>query len=617
MFEKILNRYPDPSVSLAQVLVRLALCQSYLGESEAAESTLAMALDADREAVYSQADMVRESLGQIQPVNRSLVDSSWKYWLGNEKRYGVMRSVPDEMMKSDLVAKWQFYFDPRKSYQNFSDARGDVLEGENSFGAAAAGTLSPNERKLIDSWSKKNWRPAGNLLIDSGIIYFKSAADMTAWDTKEIAECAENDKPEPVSQPLWRSMFRNSFAMDDASQQMQAIRQNYSNYGRRRGISFDTDDPSLNEEVQLFGDTIFQQSSIHNGILYSIEGPSFDDVSSQVSRQIGPQWNVVFRRTRSNFLTAYEADSGRTLWTLPRESGERAEAGLQEPAWLESGGFMSAPIGFGDLILAAVNQAGSISIYALDPRQQGKTVWKAFLCDEPESGARPWPPINLSIDGSDLFVSCGMGVVFVLEPATGRIRFAKRYERTGSLDTTFRQLNSWTNPRTVFEGWSSDVIIPFGSQMICFCSDTRQISSYDRNSGELIWQGPNNPKEYDIDYLLGVYEGVLYAAGSETILAIDLQGQGRMVWGGDETFDGKKSYGRGMLTPGGIYIPVEDSIWKFDLKGDRNAPVKVASVKVNLGTGAPVGNLYSDGERIWVHGANRVYGLWPEPQSDE
>ena len=32
-------------------------------------------------------------------------------------------------------------------------------------------------------------------------------------------------------------------------------------------------------------------------------------------------------------------------------------------------------------------------------------------------------------------------------------------------------------------------------------------------------------------------------------------------------------------------------------------------VKSNLGTGAPVGNLYSDGLKIWVLGANRVYAL--------
>ena len=66
-----------------------------------------------------------------------------------------------------------------------------------------------------------------------------------------------------------------------------------------------------------------------------------------------------------------------------------------------------------------------------------------------------------------------------------------------------------------------------------------------------------------------------------------------------------------MLTSDGIYLPVENEIHKFSLEGKRNKPVRLKTAKVDLGTGAPVGNLYSDGNRIWVHGANRVYALGP------
>jgi hypothetical protein len=50
---------------------------------------------------------------------------------------------------------------------------------------------------------------------------------------------------------------------------------------------------------------------------------------------------------------------------------------------------------------------------------------------------------------------------------------------------------------------------------------------------------------------------------------------------------------------------------KFALEGKRALPVRLKTADVELGTGAPVGNLFSDGEKIWVQGANRVYALGP------
>jgi outer membrane protein assembly factor BamB len=314
-------------------------------------------------------------------------------------------------------------------------------------------------------------------------------------------------------------------------------------------------------------------------------------------------------------MTAYDATTGEVQWTLPRETEDDPvddpTTEEDESPWLESGGFMAAPIGYGDLVLVPVNNGGAISIYAIDPKQQGKTVWKSFLCDEPETGAAPWSAINLSIDGSDLFVNCGMGVVFVLDPATGTVRFAKRYQRVGKPDD-FQRRSGWTVKRLNFTGWSSDLVIPYGRQMICFSSDNDAIEAYDRNNGSMIWRSEMSPIGFKVDYVLGVYNDMLYAAGKETIVAYDLEGEGRMIWGADQLFDGKQSLGRGVLTPDGIFMPVEDSIYHFDLAGDKGKAKVLAKVQVDLGTEAPVGNLYCDGQRFWVHGANRLYALGPK-----
>ena len=358
------------------------------------------------------------------------------------------------------------------------------MTGKDSYTDAADGTKTNAENRLIKSWQEKGWRPAGMLLLDEGLIYFKTGADLAVWSSDRIEDMSVNqtDEAKVADAIQWRSVWRNAFEVDPATLMIQTIRRSWGRYGDRRGKMSASDTPESTTEVQLFGDRIQQQISIHHGVVYSLEGKMFDERSSRQPRRVSPQWNTSFRRTRSNYLTAYDAKTGAVSWTLPKQRDQNDEsaadvvAEVQESPWLEAGGFMSAPIGFGELIIVPVNQGGSISVYALDPKQEGKTVWKSFLCDEPESGAEPWSAINLSLDGSDLFVNCGLGVVFVLDPATGMVRFGKRYERVGKPDE-FRRRSKSTVNRLNFSGWSNDVIVPFGRQMICFSSDTQTIEA--------------------------------------------------------------------------------------------------------------------------------------------
>ena len=357
--------------------------------------------------------------------------------------------------------------------------------------------------------------------------------------------------------------------------------------------------------------------SICDEVLYAIEGDSYNDSTPLAGRSRGVrfQYDMSVRRVRKNRLTAYSADTGRLRWSLPREpaagqqENEPDESAASDSAWLESRGFMAAPVGFDGLVLVPVSEGGAVVVYALDPEQEGKTVWKSYLCDEPETGAVPWSPIQLSLEGSDLFVNTGLGAVFVLDASTGKIQFARRYLRKGTSDTSFRAYRQ--RARLKFDGWSSDVVVPWQNQLICFGSDTDTIFAIDRSTGRAVWNCPMNPIGQKVDYLLGVRDGTLYAAGPKTIIAYDLSGEGRMVWGADELFDGKTSQGRGMLTEDAIYIPVDNGIYKYNLRGKNGKAQVVAKVGVNLGTDAPVGNLYSDGQRIWVHGANRLYALGP------
>jgi outer membrane protein assembly factor BamB len=616
MFEKIINHYPDPSVDKQQVLIRIALCQSYLADVEGARETLEQAKSLGSDS--NQLEQVKRSLGELSSErSTSIVNASWEMPMGSSRRYGLMPSLPVGLMDGDLAAVWQFYYQPRDKYR-WTDAKGHLLVGEQAADDEVAGTIEPTETRMIDSWKKNPWRPSGHLLLDKGRIYFKSAVDLAVFDSAKVDQLIANPpKSAAVNDAIqWRPVWRNAFEVDAATQMVQTIRKSWGGYGNRGGAKTSSGKPESIAEIQLFGDEIYQQMSIANGVLYAIEGKHFDTKVTGTRPQLRPAWNTTFRRTRSNYLTAYDAATGELKWTLPdqkQETNDNPTDDGGEPKWLEGGGFMSAPISFGELLLIPVNNGGSISIYALDPEQDGKTVWKSFLCDEPDSGAEAFAAINLTLDGSDLFVSCGMGVVFVLDPATGLVRFAKRYNRVGTPDD-FRRRSGWTVNRLNFDGWSSDVVIPYGREMICFSSDTDSIEALDRNTGETIWRSEMSPIGYKVDYLLGVFDDVLYAAGRETIVAYDLKGEGRMIWGAEQMFDDKISRGRGMLTPDGIYMPVEDSIYHFSLPQEENEAKLLNRVQVNMGTEAPVGNLFSDGSRIWVHGANRLYALAPKSE---
>ncbi len=457
MLRKIVRLYPDPSVPMDQVYLRISLCESFLGEVDAARNSLASSEQISTDAQFDQRfDMVRDSIGNLSTGMAKSQVSGWTMPHGEQQRYGLMPSVPRSMMGSDLVAKWQYYFEPRDHYLNFTDAKGGTLVGSEIVGNRAQGTANTLEIKMQKRWREKEWRPAGHLLFQKDRLVFKSAADLLSWDLNEIAKAVDLDDSKSAP-PGWRSLWQNSFRADAATLLLRGIRSNFSNFSQRRGINLNDNQPVTDSEVQLFGDVIYQQMSVLDGVVYSIEGERFDgkNTNAEQNNRNAP-WNATFRRARENFITAYDVASGQALWRLPRT--EMTANKEQEERWLTGGGFMSAPIKYGEFIIAPVNHGGAISIYAFDPANEGQTVWKAFLCDEPESSAAVQSPINLSVEGSDLFVTCGVGVVFVLDPSTGMVRFARRYTRNGTVDRSFQR--RWANPRTVFDGWSEDSVLP-------------------------------------------------------------------------------------------------------------------------------------------------------------
>ena len=605
LLRKIVDLYPDPSVSMREVHSRIALCQSYFGQLKDAKTSIDAAMKIADPGAEQITKLVAGSFGKI-AENRGVVKAAddVQMALGSAARYGVMPTLPRNAFAKEMIPQWQYFYHFQRSYK-WTDIRGITpLMGRDAIDEADDTRESP-EKKVIEDWLEKKWRPAGHLVVAGEQLFFKTPLDSTVWNLNAKAKS-----------PTWRSVWENRFQIDEYTSAIINSRSRRSRTEKNRSF------PTTTETVQAFSDRIAGQMSVQDGIYYSIEGKRVEPSESSPGGIVRNQrnrrnhWNVQPRRARSNYLTAYDARTGKVKWTLPAsiEQGQEEMPAADDPdeeqPWLLAGGFMAAPVHFNGLAIVPVNNGGAISIYALDPNQNGKTIWKSFLCDEPESGANPFSPINLSLDGSDLFVSCGLGLVFVMDPSTGLVRFAKRYQRHGQPNKILRQYGR-NAAKMTFDEWGSDTIVPYGRQMICFSSDSKFIDSLDRKDGSLIWRSEINALGYKLDYLLGIYDDILYAGGQQTLVAFDLKGEGRMKWGGDQLFDDEFSYGRGMLTADGIFVPAGNKILKFDLNGEKNKPKLLGTANVDLGTGAPVGNLYSDGEKIWVHGANRLYALKP------
>ncbi len=630
VFEKALL-HPDIAIEKNEIASHIALCDLFLNDLRSAATLTKQLLEKEpnlrlARLVADEIDNVESGSSRINPVQRNPT-TGWDMPLASSARYGVGWPVDERMLSDELVATFQFYFDPSIRYSKSKRSGGSFLSGERAYGEEAAKTLNGLETRMVANQQKHQWRPAGMLLFGPNEVYVKTSQDLVVLKKSELpldGKSAAASVLEP-SMTSWRSLWKNVFEIDAGTMARLGIVSQFGGVVRSpRGekISKESSTPTSVSEVQTYGDAIAAQFSIHNDVLYSIEGkPDDGSAVRTVRRRQRFVFGQTFNRSRTNHLVAYDlSQEGKVLWSLPVDGGEKTKpAGVDgeevEEKFLTQGGLMGAPVGYRNTIIAPVNINGAIWIYGLDPNADGATLWKSHLCEEPPTGANAWSPINLAIDGSDVMVSCGLGVVFVLDAASGQTRIARRYKRGG---TPHKVLGSSRWPgvkKLVFDdGWSSDTIIPFGRQMICFSSDATAIESIDRESGEMLWKSDFDLISRKLDYLLGVYDGVLYAAGPETIAAFDLNAR-KLIWGGDDLFGKEVSLGKGLLTPQGIFVPVGEQIFQFDLMPQRlgTQPKPVREISVDLG-GADVGNLFSDGDRFWVHGGNRIYALEAKPE---
>lgn len=587
LFSKILEQHPDPSIPRSEVLMRLAVASARVGDSVAAGQMLDEMEKTDGpKPNFRLVNLVRNDLERSAGSSVAQVGSSqdWLMSLGTPTRQGHMKGLSANFMKSRLTEAWGYQFPLSGSLtaQNQTAYSGDVVMVKRSIRGGVQPTGPITTEQLVPRWKSQGWQPAGQLLLAGNKVYFKTNNDITCWD----ASATKDD-------PVWRSAWINAFELDTYSQTFAQMYQNMGQVPQAGGR------PGTLTEIMLFGDRVHQSMSMSHGVIYNLEGPRSDRYSggSGVAQVQKPfQYGVVPRRTRRNWLAAYDAQTGKARWHRgPSDSEKGDDADL---------GFLAAPVPYGNLLLIPVTDGGTIWVYGLS-RLDGKTVWKSYLCDEPSGGCSPWSPVGISVDGRDAYVLCGAGVVFSLDAVSGQIRFAVRYRRDGKDNQMMRNMG-YNTTMLDLNGWSEDVVIPYGRSLVVMASDHNELFALDRRTGEKLWDSPRSPGDYGpASYCLGVHGNALYVAGKNLVRRYNIEG-GKMIW--NQSFE--DSLGRGVLTDDAVYMPIGSTIARLALEKMPDQKGQITQqVDVSLTSGHPVGNLYSDGEKLWALGANRFYAL--------
>ncbi len=576
LLSKIMNDYPDSNIAKSEMLLRMVVASARVGDQQSATTAL-QGLKEDRVGASThlvklvEADMAREGIDAVHLAHAS---EYWPIAYGNSARTGHMKALPGKVTATTMSELWTQQFD----FTPFSPSTNDYpyqvykeLEQLSKRPISPQQQAGPQSREaLLGRWKQRGWSPAGDALLADGHVYYKASDRVVCRDVQ-------------TGDLIWAGRS-NKFQLD----QLSAI---YLQRGQQLGY------PASANEAMLFGDRIHQGMAISDGWLFNIEGPLIDDFGSippqpgvQQGRRFGYGGSIA--RARRNWMAAYDATNGKLKW-------HRSAGGAEEGGKFDVG-FMSAPVPFARFLLVPVIDGGSLWVYALE-KTTGETVWKSFLCDDPASGASPWSPVALAVDGGDAYISTGAGVIFAIDALNGSTRWAVRYQRTGVQGGNVNHRNVYQMIGQI-KGWREDMIIPHGKHLLVMASDSDELFAIDRRTGAFLWESPRTPYN-DVpagEYCLGVVGDGLYIGGKNIVRRYDIP-SGRLRW--EAKLD--ESLGRGALTNDAVYVPENETVVRLDLKGGK----RLSQVGVFSASQEPVGNLYTDGKRLMSLGLGRIYAL--------
>jgi outer membrane protein assembly factor BamB len=358
--------------------------------------------------------------------------------------------------------------------------------------------------------------------------------------------------------------------------------------------------PQTLTELTLFGDQVPQLMTVDGDLVFNLEGPlSYMQPAPKPEPLAAQQQRQAFfagampetETSRKTWLAAYELSTGKLRWHRSPSDGEEAALG----------GFAAAPVPLNELLVVAVNDGQKLSLLAFD-RLTSATRWRTALCDLPASGIAPWSSVGLAVDRGDVFVSTGAGTVFFVNGLDGSVRQAVTYPR--KLPATLAAINPFNDGNNTPASASradcrENRVIPVGDLLIVLATDFDHLFALDRRTGGLRWEAPLAPQVRTDPgvHCLGLAGRMLIMAGPGSVRGYDLRG-GRIVW--EATVS--SSYGRGAVTDQAVYVPETNNVVAYH----PETGAKLGTYTLMLADGAPVGNLFADGDRLVMLGAGTV-----------
>lgn len=581
MLQKILADYPDSNISPKQLRLRLALISARMRDTASAQKYWTEYQDLAGDDIPESVRLIySQELANAEksPAPNGSSDSRTMQF-GSPSRNKDMPILPPGALDEKLSDNWIMPFETQlqQTMPNGNDnTQTLVLAGGQVVQVARSNTGMMNsvQRKPLDQeWRANGWMPARQLYFDQGRMYINGNNRVTCFDSE-------------TGRVLWMGR-RYDYEPDQSIRYYSAVNMSAPQGTGRTPITM--------PEVRLFGDRLHPMMTIHDGTAYALEGTLLDwgkaprdDSMQNVAYAIGT------RRSRQNWLTAYDAMTGKLKW-------HRAVSELPNEQGADQSGFLAAPVPFGDRLLIPVSHKGELWLYSLH-QKTGATDWKVFLWDEPLEGVSPWSAVGTAIEGGDIYLATGMGLVFALDAATGKVHWANRYPRNGFRpNANMRAFNPAMLAAAIGVGWMEDVVIPHGNHLVVMPSDYEYIMTLDRSSGNLLWDSHQSLFGGErVNYCLGISGEGLFVAGRDIIRRYDITA-GRVVWEQPIV----NSLGQAALTADAIYVPTEDAILKLDPATGKT----LGMTEVFTPTGEPVGNLFSDGRRLYGVGMQRVYEL--------
>lgn len=575
ILQKILTAYPDSNISPKQLRLRLALACIRMRDLPNArkfwEEYQELCDGRVPDAIHK---MFHQELARAAkpPAPKGTSRESWPMRYGDRSRNRDMPGLPADAMEEKLSETWSQSFDTKlEQVKAANSARNRTVVFGGGFRST---TSSPVSRKPLDQeWRTNGWLPARQLCFDQGRLFINGNSRLLCIDSEE-------------GRVLWKGR-RYQYQPDPLLQTYANLTRTINQNGKRL--------PSTSPEIQLFGDRLHPLVAVHADSVYAIEGQLLDWGVKPNNVALNSSVVLGRHRSRRNWMAAYDAATGKLKWHRPAADPVNGQAELPV-------GFLAAPVPFGENLLVPVSNKGELWVYSLR-QDTGETAWKVFLRDEPVDGVSPWSAVGTAIEGGDLYLATGMGFVFALDAATGKVHWAVRYSRKSSYPTAnIRRLNASMLMNASNTGWIDDLVIPNGNQLVVLPTDYDRIVTLDRRNGDLLWDAAQIPSDGDpkANYCLGVSGEDLYVGSRDVIRKYNIP-TGYFRW--EQSIE--NSLGQAALTAEGVYVPTENSIVKLDnLTGEV-----VARAEVFSPTGEPVGNLVSDGRHLYGVGLQRVYAL--------